>query len=300
VDRLQTALQALPQVTAVAGHTTPLRMRSFLAGRGEALPDDPAAFARATEDVEQLLLTQRDLRGFIDVDGLADLQLTVQARHGAAAGYADLSRNVRGAWEAVAAANPALRGAELRVVGEALLQAKVGASLVPTLAESFVLTVTVIFTVFLFLFRSGVERLLAMIPSLFALLATFLGMRLLGGALNVATIIIATTVVGTTENDQIHFFHHMHERAGRGVEERLRHALRVSGRAIVFATFINAAGFLGLAASSFPPLRQFGLMSSAAFLLALVADFTALPAALWIASGERPRLEPSGGPGPDP
>ena len=108
----------------------------------------------------------------------------------------------------------------------------------------------------------------------------------------VATIIIATTVLGATENYQIHFFHHMHERAGRPMEERMRHALHVSGGAIVYATLINAAGFLGLAASSFPPLRQFGVMTAAAFLLALLADFTALPAALWIASGERPAPPP--------
>src|SRR5689334_20497994 len=131
-----------------------------------------------------------------------------------------------------------------------------------------------------------------MIPSLLALLGSFLALRALGGSLNVATIIIATTVLGTTENDQIHFFHHMHERAGAGVEERMRHALHVSGRAIAFATLINAAGFLGLALSSFPPLRQFGLMTAAAFLLALVGDFTALPASLWIASGERPAGPP--------
>jgi predicted RND superfamily exporter protein len=95
-------------------------------------------------------------------------------------------------------------------------------------------------------------------------------------------------VLGTTENDQLHFFHHMHERDGEPLEERLRHALRVSGRAVMFATWINAAGFLGLAASGFPPLRQFGLMTAAAFVLALIADFTVLPAALWIASRERP------------
>jgi len=130
-----------------------------------------------------------------------------------------------------------------------------------------------------------------------ALLATFLGMRLLGGSLNVATIIIATTVLGTTENDQIHFFHHLHERADAGLEDRIRHALRVSGRSIVFATLINAAGFLGLALSSFPPLRQFGLMTSAAFLLALVADFTALPASLWIASRQRPEARSPRPPG---
>jgi predicted RND superfamily exporter protein len=288
VDRLQDALEAVPDVSAVTGPTTPLRLRRHFAGRGDALPADPQEFAGAVADVEELLL-RGDLGGFID-PGLSDLQLSVQFGHGDAAGYAALSRRVADAWAAVQREHPALHGAELHVVGQTLLQAKVGAALVPTLAESFVLTVALIFTVFLVLFRSGLERLLALIPSLFALLATFLGMRLLGGALNVATIVIATTIVGTTENDQIHFFHHMHERAG-GVEERLRHALRVSGRAIVFATFINAAGFVGLAFSSFPPLRQFGLISAAAFLLALVADFTALPAALWIASRERPRPE---------
>src|SRR5262249_13852806 len=157
--------------------------------------------------------------------------------------YAALARRIEAAWARVQGTAPALAGATLHVVGESLLQAKVGANLVPTLTESFTLTAALILVVFLFVFRSGRERLLAMIPSLFALLVSFLGLRVLGGSLNVATIIIATTVLGTTENDQIHFFYHMHERAG-GVDVRLRHALRVAGRAVLFATIINAAGFL--------------------------------------------------------
>ncbi|MBS1108233.1 MAG: exporter of the superfamily protein-like protein, partial [Anaeromyxobacteraceae bacterium] len=40
--------------------------------------------------------------------------------------------------------------------------------------------------------------------------------------------------------------------------------------------------------SNFPPLRQFGVITSAAFLLSMVADFTALPASLWILSKTRP------------
>jgi predicted RND superfamily exporter protein len=166
----------------------------------------------------------------------------------------------------------------------------VGASLVPTLTESFALTAGLIFLAFLFVFRSPSARLMAMIPSVFAILATFLGMRLLGASLNVATILIATTVLGTTENDQIHFFYHLQEgrQEGRNFEQSLRYTLRVSGRAIVFATLINAAGFLALSVSNFPPLRQFGVITSAAFLLSMLADFTALPASLWILSGERP------------
>ena len=164
-----------------------------------------------------------------------------------------------------------------------------GASLVPNLTECFALTAALIFLAFLFVFRSPTARLMAMIPSLFAILCTFLVLRLLGGSLNVATILIATTVLGTTENDQIHFFHHLQEGEGPGgLDGAMRHSLRVSGRAIVFATLINAAGFLGLAFSSFPPLRQFGVITAAAFLLAMLADFTALPAALWIVRRERP------------
>jgi predicted RND superfamily exporter protein len=224
-----------------------------------------------------LLLVDPGTRGFIDVNGLQDLNVTVLFTGGGPSGYEKLTSSIARAWEAAP-----IPGATMRVVGEALLQDKVGASLVPTLAESFALTAALIFLVFLLIFRSATARLLAMIPSLFAILATFLGMRIFGASLNVATILIATTVLGTTETDQIHFFHHLHERDGAPLDEALRHALRVSGRAIVFATIINAAGFLALSFSSFPPLRQFGLVTSAAFVLALIADFSALPAGLWM------------------
>jgi predicted RND superfamily exporter protein len=130
---------------------------------------------------------------------------------------------------------------------------------------------------------------MAMIPSLFAILVMFLVMRTCGIALNVATILIASTVLGASENDQIHFFYHFQEGRRRGgTEAALRHALSVSGRAIVFATLINAGGFLALALSPLPPMRQFGVVSASAFLLSMVADFTALPAALWLLSKDRP------------
>ena len=170
-----------------------------------------------------------------------------------------------------------------------MLQAKVGASLVPTLTESFVITAGLIFAAFLVVFRSPAARLMAMIPSVFAILVTFLALRLAGGTLNVATILIATTVLGTTENDQIHFFYHLQEAEERSFDAALRHALRVSGHAIFFATVINATGFMGLAFSHFPPMRQFGVETAVAFALAMLADFTALPAALWILRREKPR-----------
>jgi len=160
---------------------------------------------------------------------------------------------------------------------------------VPTLVESFALTVAIIFATFLVVFRSGTARLMAMIPSLFAILVMFAVMRATGMPLNVATILIASTVLGSSENDQIHFFYHFQEgRRGGTVEQALRHTLRVSGRAIFFATLINAGGFLAFALSPLLALRQFGTLAALAFVLSMLADFTALPAALWILSRERP------------
>jgi hypothetical protein len=155
--------------------------------------------------------------------------------------------------------------------------------LLPTLTESFALTASVIFTAFLLVFRSPTARVMTMIPSLFAILTVFLVMRFTGIPLNIATILIGSTVLGATENDQIHFFYHYHEERTHGTTaSALRHAMLIAGRPILFATLINASGFLALALSDLPPMRQFGIVSSSAFVLALLADFTALPAALWI------------------
>ena len=175
VDRFQTTLDATPDITGVAGPTSPLRMRSYLGGHGDTLA--------YLDDVEQLMLMQPELRAFISPD-LTDLQLTILFRHGGAHGYAATAHRIDAAWKAAVASSPALRGAEMHVVGQSLLEAKVGASLVPTLAESFCITVVLILLVFLAVFRSGLERLLAMIPSVFALLVTFLGLRLFGGNRN--------------------------------------------------------------------------------------------------------------------
>jgi predicted RND superfamily exporter protein len=300
LDAFTGAVEAIPGVSSVVGPTTFLRLRRYAAGRGDELPRDPADLAALAGDLEQLLLTEPELRAFIDVASLGHAQLTVVFQRGDGPGYAALARALDDAWRRTAADFPALGGADMRVVGEALLAGKIGASLVPTLAESFAITAALIFAAFLAVFRSPAARLLAMIPSVFAILVTFLAMRLAGASLNVATILIATTVLGTTENDQIHFFHHLHEGEGRGLERALRHTLRVSGRAILFATLINAAGFLALALSSFPPLRQFGVVTAGAFLLAMVADFTALPAALWMLRGERPAAGPGSEAARDP
>ena len=281
-------LEADPRVGSVLGPTTLLQWVRYLQGQGDSLPEDAASWDKLAGDFQQLALSRPEFRGSVDVATLKNARVRVITR-GGFDGYAGLKSFLAESWAEAQRENPALAPCTMTVAGEGVLQAKIAHYLVPTLTESFGITAAVIFLAFLVVFRSPSARLMAMIPSVFAILVMFLVMRLTGIALNVATILIASTVLGASENDQIHFFYHFQEgRRTGGTEAALRHALLVSGRAIVFATIINAGGFLALALSPLPPMRQFGVVSACAFLLSMIADFTALPASLWLVSRDAP------------
>ena len=288
LDDYASALERDPRIGSVTGLPAVLRLRRYAAGQGDALPRGEALAAVAA-DLEQLLLLQPALRSWVDMRSLGATRLALLTAPGRRVGIAELAPELVRLWGATAARHPALAGSRLRVVGQGVVSEKIGAHLVPTLVGSFALTAAVIFVAFLLVFRSGAARLLAMIPSLFAVLVMFLVMRVFAIPLNVATILIATTVLGATENDQIHFFWHLQERRRPGrTHEALVHAIRVAGSPIFFATVVNAGGFLALALADLPPMRQFGTLTATAFALSMLADFTALPAALWIVFRDRP------------
>ena len=289
LDALSDELESEPAVGSVVGLPAVLRLRRYAAGQGDSLPRDATELAAVAADLEQLLLVEPTLSQWVDRTDLKATYLTVTARAGERGGLAVLSAGVEAAWERAAAASPVLKQFSHRLVGSGVLEATIAAQLVPTLVHSFAITFAIIFVTFLVVFRSGPARLTAMLPSLFAILVMFLWMRLAGIPLNVATILIATTVLGATENDQIHFFYHFQEHRSSGTtEQALSHSIRVAGHPILFATLINAGGFLALILSNLPPMRQFGIVTSAAFVLAMLADFTILPAALWLLFRERP------------
>lgn len=293
LDAYATRLEADPRIGSVSGLPSVLRLRRYAAGLGDSLPDDAGEMERTASELEQLLLTEEGLRGMVDVATLGATHLTVLPRAGRPESAGDLVPEAMRLFDEARRASPALAGCAVRAVGEGLLTEKIGRYLVPTLVESFVLTAAVIFAVFFLVFRSPAARVMAMVPSLFAILVMFLFMRVTGIPLNVATILIATTVLGASENDQVHFFYHFQERRrSASTEEALEHAVRVAGSAIFFATVVNAGGFLALTLSDLPPMRQFGILSALAFSLSMLADFTALPAALWILFRERPDGDP--------
>ncbi|HYB66078.1 MAG TPA: MMPL family transporter [Steroidobacteraceae bacterium] len=285
VDGLSEYLERDPRITAVDGPTSVLRWARYVQSRSDELPSAPAAWPKLAADLEQILLTEPGARGYVDLGSLASVRLSVRGRAELFGGPGAMRAFVEHSFAQLRSHEAALGPVSAQAVGQGVLAAQISEHLVPTLTESFALTASVIFVAFLFVFRSPAGRLMAMIPSLFAILAVFLVMRASGIPLNIATILIGSTVLGATENDQIHFFYHFQQgRSNGSTAVALHHALIVAGRPILFATLINASGFLALALSDLPPMRQFGIVTSTAFVLALVADFTALPGALWILS----------------
>jgi predicted RND superfamily exporter protein len=282
-----------PRITAVDGPTSVLRWARYVETGSDQLPTSAPEWPKLAADLEQIMLTTPGARKYVDVKDLANVRLSIRGRAKLFGQVGAMRTFVEEQWAAAQAEAPALRSARGRVVGRGVLGAEITQRLLPTLTQSFALTASVIFLAFLLVFRSPSARLMTMIPSLFAILSVFLVMRLTGIPLNIATILIGSTVLGATENDQIHFFYHFQEGRSTGTTSgALRHAMLVAGRPILFATLINASGFLALAFSDLPPMREFGIVAASAFVLALLADFTALPGALWILS--RYEREPQG------
>ena len=284
LEQLTRRLESDPRITAVDGPTSVLRWARYVETGSDQLPDSAAAWPKLAADLEQIMLTEPGARKYVDVTNLANVRVSIRGRAKLFGRVGALRTYVEQVW-AAAQADPALRGVQGRVVGQGVVGAEITQRLLPTLTESFALTASVIFLAFLLVFRSPSARLMTMIPSFFAILCVFLVMRLTDIPLNIATILIGSTVLGATENDQIHFFYHFQEGRSAGTTAgALRHAMLVAGRPILFATLINASGFLALSLSDLPPMREFGIVASSAFALALLADFTALPGALWILS----------------
>ena len=289
-DDLQATLEKDPLVGSVTSVDTLLRTLRYLGGKSDKLPTDDESLDKISDDLETMLPREPLMQSFIEKTNLNQAHFAVVTGASDYEAFVALQKDLQARWAEVQGRNPAVKGWEIRTVGMAPLQAKMSHHMVPTLVESFIITVAIIFLTFLLVFRSGPARIMAMIPSVFAILVMFLFMRGVGIWLDVATILIATTVLGTSENDQIHFFYHFQEarQQNQSVEQSLRHTLLIAGRAILFATLINAGGFLAFAMATLPPIRHFGMLSSIAFVLSMIADFTALPAALWILFRAKP------------
>src|SRR5206468_1153106 len=143
--------------------TTMLRSLLYVSGKGDKMPEDQAGLEEIGGTLETLLPKEQMLQSFVDKK-LAQTHLSVITKTVDYKGFEKLDKTIHKKWDETVKRDPALKDFQLEIVGLAPLQAKISQLLVPTLTESFGLTVVIIFVAFLLVFRSGPARLMAMIP----------------------------------------------------------------------------------------------------------------------------------------
>jgi predicted RND superfamily exporter protein len=180
----------------------------------------------------------------------------------------------------------AATGYEAHVTGSILRLFAMQEALVGTLARSLGLTALVALLSFALCLRGPRQVATAVVANLVPIAAVLAGARALGYALDAATVMVASAVVGLALDNT---FHLMLAGGAGGRATRvsaLRSFDRVGGPAVAGITIL-AVGFGCLALADFQPTARFGTLAALGLLGALFADLVVIPA-LWIQAGARP------------
>ncbi|CAM2065447.1 MMPL family transporter [Sulfidibacter corallicola] len=154
-----------------------------------------------------------------------------------------------------------------------------------------------ILIMFTILFRSLKLALIGIVPNLFPVLLVLGTMGWLDIPLDLMTITIAAITIGIAVDHTIHYIHRFKREfeKNRNYIATMRTCHAGVGRAMYFTSLTIIAGFSILCLSQFIPTIYFGLFTSFAMLVALLASMTLLPKLLLLLQplGPERAAEPS-------
>jgi hydrophobe/amphiphile efflux-3 (HAE3) family protein len=148
--------------------------------------------------------------------------------------------------------------------------------------QSFITALIVITLVLIVVMGSLRLGLISMVPNVFPVLITLGLMGFAGIYMDTPLMSFSAVIIGVAVDDTIHFmmrFRREFERLGNYADS-LRTTLSTAGRPVTFTTITLVLGFSVLAFSNVSGIAKYGLLSSFAFLWALLADFFFMPAFL--------------------
>lgn len=171
------------------------------------------------------------------------------------------------------------QGEEVRLSGISVLYNNV----LQSLYKSQILTIgTVficIFIMLLILFRSLLLAIIGTAPNIFTALFIIGAMGLLRIPLDIMTITIAAITIGIGVDYAIHYIHRFKKEItlGASYPQAIKTVQLTVGRALYYTSITVTLGFVILVTSSFKPSIYFGLLTSIAMIVSLLATFTIIP-----------------------
>jgi predicted RND superfamily exporter protein len=170
----------------------------------------------------------------------------------------------------------------LKINGFAVVFAQLNNFILETQFKSFFAAFFVAFLCLWVFIKSLKTTLLVLIPNLLPLTVLAIFMSLLDIPLDVTTAMITPIMLGIAMDDTIHLvYKYRRSKTVTGSSElRMDSAMRYTGSALFSTTIALVGGFLIIASSAVPSVRNFGLLCAVTVAIALITDIFYLPALL--------------------
>lgn len=168
---------------------------------------------------------------------------------------------------------------EVRVTGIPVLTNKVNDMVFDNQKESMLLAYALVFILFAIQMHSIILGLLALIPITLTIIVNFGIMGLTGISLNAATVTIASITIGTGIDYTIHYLSRF-KKEYRENKDKFKAAIRTSatsGRAILINSLAVILGFATFIFSEIGMLKQFGILTATAMIVAPFLTLTIFP-----------------------
>jgi predicted RND superfamily exporter protein len=168
---------------------------------------------------------------------------------------------------------------QFRLTGLAVLYNNMLQSLFDSQIGTIIIVFSIIFFMFLILFRSLYLSVIGIIPNLLAATVVLGTMGLFAIPLDIMTITVAAISVGMAVDNTIHYIHRFKKEFNNtGIyRESMKNSHRTIGRAMFYTSLTIILGFLVFATSNFNPSVYFGFFVSLAMVMALLGALTLLP-----------------------
>lgn len=170
----------------------------------------------------------------------------------------------------------------LKINGFAVVFAQLNTFILETQFKSFFAAFFVAFLCLWIFIKSLKTTLLVLIPNLLPLTVLAIFMSLLDIPLDVTTAMITPIMLGIAMDDTIHLvYKYRKSKTVVGSPQlRMNNAMRYTGGALLSTTIALVGGFLIIASSATPSVRDFGLLCAVTVAIALITDIFYLPALL--------------------
>jgi predicted RND superfamily exporter protein len=171
---------------------------------------------------------------------------------------------------------------KLQINGFAVVFSQLNNFILETQFKSFFAAFFVAFLCLLIFIKRLRTTILVLIPNLLPLTVLAIFMSLLGIPLDVSTAMITPIMLGIAMDDTIHLVYKY--KKSKAIDNspitRMDNAMRYTGGALFSTTIALVGGFLIIASSATPSVKDFGLLCAVTVAIALITDIFYLPALL--------------------